>query len=253
MPEYQIFYPKNFPNIKEIRWSVREGDFVRPSNTIFNTEWGSVWAGDQFLISNLHARQRSEVRTGDLLMTISCEASEDVLSSCMFWKNLRGLVYPEFEKLPSNMVRSVVNSESGDKISIYVRAGLDEEFAKSIVNGADPNDILDLWEADWRKQYPSDDPLIAAILASKLTNEDGNWLNSKRSDHEMIVLLCADGHITIDFAKALLDSGFYKHPEAVIDVIQGAEPSIIARIRKIEINGELPPALEKAPPREYFD
>ena len=253
MPDYQIFYPVNFPNIKRIKWFVREGDFVNPGNTIFHTDWGPVWAGDKFFISTIHAPQRSEVRTGDLLMTISCEASENVLSSCIYWKNLRNLVYPKYEGLPKGMVRSVVESESRDKLSIYIRAGLDEEFAKSIVNGADPDDILDLWEADWRKQYPSDDPLIAAILASKLTNEDGSWLNSKRSDHEMIVLLCADGHITIDFAKALLDSGFDKHPEAVIDVIQGADPSIIARIRKIEISGELPPALEKIPPREYFD
>ena len=128
----------------------------------------------------------------------------------------------------------------------------DEEFAKSIVNGANPDNILDLWEADWRKQYPSDDPLITAILTSRLTNEDGHWLNSIRSDHELIVLLCADGHISIEFAKSLLSSGFDKHPEAVLDVIQGADPSIIARVRKIETTAELPPRLEKRPPRRYF-
>ena len=266
VPDYNIYYPKNFEEGNDFQWLINEGDKVLPGEAIFTLikKGGGHWdvtayAGYDFKVKKQHLVQNSSVQTSNLLMTISTDDYvDDFMSNVMYRLSLAGPVYAIFEEYPdaidkNHNMTGVLSLEGDEKVSIYVRAGLDEEFAKSIVNGANPDDILDLWEADWRKQYPSDDPLISAILTSKLTNDDGYWLNSIRSDHELIVLLCADGHITIDFAKALLDSGFDKHPEAVIDVLQGAEPSIIARIRKIEINGELPPALEKVPPREFFD
>ena len=53
--------------------------------------------------------------------------------------------------------------------------------------------------------------------------------------------------VTIDWARALLESGFDDHPDAVNSVLDGGEPRIVARIRKMKVNSEtLPPGLGKS-------
>lgn len=135
--------------------------------------------------------------------------------------------------------------ELKEKAKPYINSGLDEGFAFAIVSGVPGEKVLQLWESDWRKQYPNDDPLIKRILSvdNTLSVEDGKWLNEKRSDHERLVFACIDGVVETDFAKALLDGGFDDHPDAVIDVLDGGEPELIARIRKLENVQNLPPGL----------
>lgn len=132
-----------------------------------------------------------------------------------------------------------------EKAQPYIDAGLDETFAIAIAQGVNSDRVIRLWEADWRKQYPDDDPLIRRILSPEdyITTEDGEWLNGKRSDHERLVLACIDGVVDIDFAKALLDGGFDKHPAAVINVLDGGEPELIATIRGLEGVQNLPPGI----------
>ena len=120
-----------------------------------------------------------------------------------------------------NNLRGHMKDDIREKAQPYIDAGMDEAFAIAIAQGVDSDRVIQLWEADWRKQYPDDDPLIKRILSpdDSLTIEDGEWLNGKRSDHERLVFACIDGVVEIDFAKALLEGGFDDHPDAVIDVL----------------------------------
>ena len=144
-----------------------------------------------------------------------------------------------------NNLRGHMIDEIREKAQPYIDAGMDEAFAIAIAQGVDSERVIRLWEADWRKQYPDDDPLIRRILSpdNSLTIEDGEWLNGKRSDHERLVFACIDRVVEIDFAKALLEGGFDDHPDAVIDVLDGGEPELIARIRRLEGVQNLPPGI----------
>ena len=146
-------------------------------------------------------------------------------------------------KSPSEKANSISLKEMKKSIiSTYVEAGLDEVFAKAIVNNEHhETEILNLWDADWWKQYPVDDVLVRAVLEGKLSESSGEWVNSIRSDHMILALAIIEGEVDINWWKAILDSGFNKYPEAVIDVLKGAKPETISRIRKLDIDRNLLP------------
>ena len=129
----------------------------------------------------------------------------------------------------------------------YISSGLPEAFAIAIVKGTKYEEVLDLWESTWWKQYEDDDMLIVAVLEGRLTEDQGKYLNSIRSDHERLALTCVENPDMIEWANALLDHGFDEVPEAVNNALDGGKPHVIARIRKMEnVNIELlPPVLKK--------
>ena len=147
-------------------------------------------------------------------------------------------------------IRGIVVSEgvlpppiSGKKASskTYIDAGLPERFAEALTTGVNTEDVLSLWEAEWRHQYRSDDGLIQAVLTGKVDFPNASKLNSIRSNHERLVQNCVHSPTIIPWAISLHDSGFGHHPEAINDVLDGGEPEIIARLRKIQLSGSLPP------------
>ena len=129
----------------------------------------------------------------------------------------------------------------------YISSGLPEAFAIAIVKGTKYEEVLDLWESKWWKQYQNDDMLIVAVLEGRLTEDQGKYLNSIRSDHERLALTCVENPDMIVWANNLLEHGFDEFPEAVNNALDGGKPHVIARIRKMNnVNIELlPPALKK--------
>ena len=127
----------------------------------------------------------------------------------------------------------------------YINSGLAEPFAIAIARDVSLiEQILDLWEQDWWKQYPPEDILVCAVLDGELSEDDGRWLNEIRSDHERLALACVTKDIELDWARALLGAGYLDHPEAVPDVLDGGHPVAIARIRRIKVDADLlPPQL----------
>lgn len=130
------------------------------------------------------------------------------------------------------------------KAQPYVEMGLGEPFAEAIARDLSLADsVMDLWEADWWKQYEVDDILIVAVLGGVIQEEDGKWLNTIRSDHEDLVVSCIEKHCTVDWARALMECGLETHSQAVTSILQGGEPELVARIGKIQVNKDLvPPA-----------
>ena len=146
------------------------------------------------------------------------------------------------------MSREDIDEDVRRKARPYINSGLRDDFAIAIAKGVDSDEVMALWEMEWWKQYPEDDILILKMLSKdedSILIKDGEWLNNIRSDHERLALSCIHGQIEIDFAKALLSGGFGKYPEAVNDVLDGGEPELIARIRKLESYENLPPGLDK--------
>jgi len=89
--------------------------------------------------------------------------------------------------------------------------------------------------------------LIVAVLDGTLTEEQGRYLNGIRSDHERLALTCVENPDMIDWADALLKCGFNKVPDAVNNVLDGGQPHIVARIRKMKIDAEITPEPLKKP------
>ena len=135
-------------------------------------------------------------------------------------------------------------------VKSYIAAGLTKPFAIAIVKNEDnESEILDLWEADWWKQYPADDVLVLAVLEGKIRAVDGEWLNSIRSDHMRLALATIEGEVEIEWARALLNAGFINSPEGVNEVLNGAKPELISRIR---IDNELlPPSLSASVSKNF--
>lgn len=131
----------------------------------------------------------------------------------------------------------------------YIDAGLGEPFAHAIAKDPSVTDsVMDLWEADWWRQYEVNDILICSVLDGNLKEDDAKWLNTVRSDHEDLVLACIGKKCTVSWARALLDSGFLGDSDGVASALTGAEPKTIARIRRkiIDVNLKIvPPALKK--------
>lgn len=149
----------------------------------------------------------------------------------------------EKKLIPSNKV----TESKAKQAQPYIDSGLAEPFAMAIIEGTDDDEVLTLWEADWWKQYPAEDILIVSVLSGQHTESDGKYMNSIRSNHERLSLCCVVKDVTIDWARALLESGFDDHPEAVNSVLDGGEPRIVARIRKMKVNSDtLPTGLGKS-------
>ena len=129
----------------------------------------------------------------------------------------------------------------------YIAAGLGPAFALAIAKGTPDEEVMDLWEADWWKQYDDEDMLIVAVLDGTLTEEQGRYLNGIRSDHERLALTCVENPDMIAWADALLECGFNKVPDAVNNVLDGGQPHIVARIRKMKIDAEITPEPLKKP------
>jgi len=127
-----------------------------------------------------------------------------------------------------------------EQVQPYISAGLTFEFAKAIVNGTNSNDVLDLWDSKWRKQYQPNDALIQSVLRGRIDYKQAERLNIMRSNHETLVTICLNNPDLITWAISLCDAGFDEFPEAISDILKGADPQIIARVRKIPTSGPLP-------------
>ena len=133
------------------------------------------------------------------------------------------------------------------KAKPYIDLGLPEEFALSCAKSPETSDsVLDLWEATWWKQYEPEDPMITSVLNGQFTEEQAKWMNTFRSDHPDLVWALLNKSVTVEWATALLDSGFRGHIDEVSAALAGATPKIIARISKIHIivADQIPPSLD---------
>ena len=140
-----------------------------------------------------------------------------------------------------------MDDEKSKKAAIYIKAGLGEQFAWAIANGTEYEEVMDLWESEWWKQYDDKDALIIAVLNGKLTQEQGKWLNSIRSDHERLALTCVENPDMIEWATAILDTEFNNHPELIEGLLDGGELEVLARIVNMKIDKDLlPPALKNS-------
>lgn len=156
------------------------------------------------------------------------------------------IIDKELTKLETAKQKQIAILKSAETIAqTYIEAGLGEAFALAIGKGVDPDEVLTLWEAEWWKQYPDDDPLLVSVLDGKFSEDDARYINNIRSDHSTLALCCINEKVTVDWARALLDSGFEKYPESVEIILKGADPAIISRLHKIDCNSEMmPPKLE---------
>ena len=139
-----------------------------------------------------------------------------------------------------------------EKAEPYIRSGLGEAFALAIVRGVDDGQVLDLWESTWWRQYPEDDVLIVSVLEGEHSEDDARTINEFRGEHPELALACINKHVTVNWATMLLDSGFEEHPDAVRDILDGGEPHIVARIRRMKVDKKaMPPGLgEKIKPHQ---
>ena len=136
------------------------------------------------------------------------------------------------------------NKTLREKAEPYIRSGLAEPFAMAIVRGVDDAQVLDLWESTWWRQYPEDDVLIVSVLDGIHSEDVARTINGFRGEHPELAMACINKHVTTDWATMLLESGFEEHPDAVRDVLDGGEPHIVARIRRMNVNKKgLPPGL----------
>ena len=134
-----------------------------------------------------------------------------------------------------------LDKERKELLKTYMSYGLSKPFAIAIVEGANPEPILEFWEKDWHKQYEG----VKAVLDQTITPEEGEWLNSVRSNHEDLIQLCLDGSCTIEWAKSLMEAGFLNHSREVSDILKGADPIVIGKLSGIELQFDLlPPKLE---------
>lgn len=157
-------------------------------------------------------------------------------------------VSASLKKLKSQLTRKKSDYRKAvAKSQPYIDAGLGPAFALAIAKGTPDEEIMDLWEADWWKQYDDEDMLIVAVLDGTLTEEQGRYLNGIRSDHERLALTCVENPDMIAWADALLECGFNKVPDAVNNVLDGGQPHIVARIRKMKIDAEITPEPLKKP------
>lgn len=122
----------------------------------------------------------------------------------------------------------------------YIKAGLAEPFAIALVESQQPEEILNLWEATWWRQYEPTDVLVTSVLDGTLNEEEARNINEFRGEHPELAMACIKQQITTEWAQMLLESGFEEHPEAVKNVLEGADPMLIARIRRMDVKN-VPP------------
>ena len=137
-----------------------------------------------------------------------------------------------------------------DLVAAYTEAGLAEPFAVAMARDESNSDsILDLWEADWWKQYEVTDPLVGAVLDGVLPENDAKWLNTVRSDHPDLVMECIQQTLTVEWSRALLDAGFNGHIDAVKAALKGGEPRLVARIQRLQVDVDHLPMKRTGTPR----
>lgn len=124
----------------------------------------------------------------------------------------------------------------------YIKAGLAEPFAMALVESQQPEEILNLWEATWWRQYEPTDLLVTSVLDGSLNEQEARNINEFRGEHPELAMACIKQQITTEWAQMLLESGFEEHPDAVKNVLEGADPMLIARIRGMDVNN-VPPHL----------
>lgn len=130
------------------------------------------------------------------------------------------------------------------KAAPYMHAGLAEPFAMAIARGVDEGEVMDLWESDWWKQYPAEDDLIVSVLKGEHGEDVARTINEFRGEHPELAHACIVKDVKVDWATMLLDAGFDEHPEAVVNVLCGGEPPLVARIRQMKVDKEgLPPGV----------
>ena len=122
----------------------------------------------------------------------------------------------------------------------YIKAGLAEPFAIALVESQQPEEILNLWEATWWRQYEPTDLLVTSVLDGTLNEEEARSINEFRGEHPELAMACIKQQITTEWAQMLLQSGFEEHPDAVKNVLEGGDPMLIARIRRMEVKN-VPP------------
>lgn len=137
--------------------------------------------------------------------------------------------------------RSIQQTTLEEKAEPYIKSGLAESFAIALVKSEKPDEILNLWEAKWWKQYEPDDILITSVLDETLTEQEARSINEFRGEHRALAMACIKKQITTEWAEMLLESGFDEHPDAVLNVLEGADPMLIARIRGMTVKDVPPP------------
>lgn len=174
-----------------------------------------------------------------------CFKSPDELTKPV--KDSMKLVNKEIKKIETEERNRIEFINSAEIIAQpYIEAGLPKTFAIAIGKGVDSDEVLSLFESEWWKQYPDDDPLLVSVLDGKFTEDDARYVNEFRSDHDLLATACIQEKITIQWAKALLDCGFNEHPKSVEIILKGADPLIISRLHKIDCNKEMvPPKLSE--------
>lgn len=136
------------------------------------------------------------------------------------------------------------NATLAKKAAPYMHAGLAEPFAMAIARSVDEGEVMDLWESDWWKQYPADDDLIVSVLKGEHGEDVARTINEFRGEHPELAHACIVKDVKVDWATMLLDAGFDEHPEAVVNVLCGGEPPLVARIRRMKVDNEgLPPGV----------
>jgi hypothetical protein len=136
------------------------------------------------------------------------------------------------------------NATLAKKAAPYMHAGLAEPFAMAIARGVDEGEVMDLWESDGWKQYPADDELIVSVLKGEHGEDVARTINEFRGEHPELAHACIVKDVKVDWATMLLDAGFDEHPEAVVNVLCGGEPPLVARIRQMKVDNEgLPPGV----------
>lgn len=131
----------------------------------------------------------------------------------------------------------------------YIKAGLAEPFALAIAAGTPAEEVMNLWESDWWRQYPADDSLIVSVLHGGLTEAEARIINEFRGEHRELAEACIEQLVPVAWAQMLMDSGFEDHPEAVRHVLEGADPALIARIQNISVNEPPSPLGQKIEPK----
>ena len=129
----------------------------------------------------------------------------------------------------------------------YIEMGLAESFAFALAEKpALKKDIMALWFSKWWQQYDATDILICSVLDGTITEDEGKWLNSVRSDHDDLAIACIKGKCTIEWAEALLNSGFNGQAKAVTACLAGGMPDVIAQIGGFDVDESIiPPPIKE--------
>jgi hypothetical protein len=160
-------------------------------------------------------------------------------------ENMQLLIDSELKIVRSEKAKLKKTKQTNDeKAKPYIDAGLAEPFALAIARGTDSEQVLNLWESKWWKQYPADDILIVSVLKGELTEDEARDINEFRGEHLELAMACIQKSVTVEWATMLLDAGFEEHSDAVRNVLSGADPVVIARIRQMKVDKDaIPPPL----------